>query len=153
MIFASFGNSPVPFLRMAEGLDNYARESGEVLIVQCGKTVFPFKHCIVHKFMDKQTFLSHLKECEVAILQGGWGGISEASEMGVRMVVVPRINGIEHHHDQEQLVRALEAKGNIIGCYELADLPMLIHKAKNYNFKPIHRGDASDLIMQFLDTL
>lgn len=153
MIFASFGNSPVPFLRMAEAIDKYGQTSGEQIIVQNGLTEYEFKHCTAQAFMDKETFISYLKSCDVAILQGGWGGISEASEMGVRIVVIPRINGVEHHHDQEQLVRALEAEGVLLGCYDTKELPDIIEKAKSFDYKPIKRGDASKIINDFLNSL
>ena len=153
MIFASFGNSPVPFLRMAEAIDKYGQTSGEQIIVQNGLTEYEFKHCTAQAFMDKETFISYLKSCDVAILQGGWGGISEASEMGVRIVVIPRINGVEHHHDQEQLVRALEAEGVFLGCYDTKELPDIIEKAKSFDYKPIKRGDASKIINDFLNSL
>ena len=153
MIFASFGNSPVPFIRLAEAIDKYGLVSGEHIIVQNGLTEYEFKHCTAQAFMDKETFISYLKSCDVAILQGGWGGISEASEMGVRIVVVPRIKGIEHHHDQEQLVRALEADGVLLGCYDTKELPGIIEKAKSFDYKPIKRGDASKIINDFLNSL
>lgn len=153
MIFASFGNSPVQFHRMAKAIDMYAAESGEKVIVQCGKTEYNFKYCIVYPFMDKDTFINYLKDCEVAILQGGWGSMSEASDLGVKMVVLPRIKGIEHHHDQEQLVKALEKEGIVLGCYDVRDLKQLIEKAKTYEYKPIKRGDASKIINDFLNSL
>lgn len=153
MIFASFGNSPVPFPRMAEAVERYAKESGEEVVVQSGKTEYEFKYCKVQPFMDKETFMANLKACEVAILQGGWGGMSEASDMGVRSVVIPRKNGVEHHHDQEQLVRALEKEGVVLGCYDTANLADVIEKAKTYDYKPIKRGDASKLINDFLNSL
>lgn len=153
MIFASFGNSPVPFIRMAEAVDKYAAESGEEVVVQSGKTEYDFKHCIVYPFMDKEMFIHNLRSCEVAILQGGWGAMSEASSMGIKMVVIPRINGVEHHHDQEQLVRALEKDGVVLGCYDVKDLKILIEKAKKYEYRPIKRGDASKFINDFLNSL
>ena len=151
MIFVSFGNSPVPFIRMAEAVDKYASESSERIIVQCGKTKYNFKHCEVVPFMDKKTFRSHLCSCEIAILQGGWGSISEASDMGVRMIVIPRINGVEHYHDQVQLVQALEGERILLGCYDTAMLPHLIEKAKVYDYQSVVRGDASKIINEFLN--
>lgn len=153
MIFASFGNSPLPFSRMAEVVDNYAKECGEEVVVQSGKTKYDFKYCTVYPFMNKDTFMANLKSCSIAILQGGWGSISEASELGVRMVVIPRINYIEHHHDQEQLVCALEKEGVVLGCYDTKNLASIIEKAKTYSYKPIKRGDASVLINDFLNLL
>lgn len=153
MIFVSFGNSPVPFIRMAKAVDKYAAETGEKVIVQSGKTEYDFKYCTVYPFMDKETFMAYLKDCEVAILQGGWGGMSEASELRVRTVIIPRIKGIEHHHDQGQLVRALEKEGVVLGCYDISDLAQLVEKAKTYEYRPIKRGDASKIINDFLNSL
>lgn len=152
MIFASFGNSPVPFFRMAESIENYAEMTGEEVVVQSGHTHFQYKFCKVFPFMDKDTFFYNLQNCSVAVLQGGWGSISEASEMGVRIVAFPRQKGKEHHHDQIQLVRALEAQGICLGCYDESCLPQLIEKAKSYFFKPINRGSAEKDINDFLNS-
>lgn len=153
MIFASFGNSPVPFTRMAEALENLAHSIDEEIIVQNGFTEFRFEACRAISFMDKETFMKHLTTCSVAILQGGWGGISEASDRGVRMVVIPRIKGVEHYHDQEQLVRALEKEHVCIGCYDVKDLVMKVEMAKYYDFRPICRGNAADLINEFIGSM
>ena len=153
MIFVSFGNSPVPFIRMAEAVDKYASESGEKIIVQSGQTKYHFKHCEAVPFMDKNVFRSHLESCEIAILQGGWGSISEASDMGVRIIAIPRINGVEHYHDQVQLVKALENEKILIGCYDITMLPQLVETAKVYEFCPIVRGDASKIINEFLNLI
>lgn len=153
MIFASFGNSPVPFLRMAKALDLLAEQSGEDIVVQNGKTEYEFRYCKAYPFMGKGEFLHYLQSCEVAVLQGGWGGICEASDLGVRCVVIPRINGIEHHHNQEQLVRALELQGVVIGCYDTRLLPELVEKAKTFEFRPIKHGDASGIINSFINSL
>lgn len=153
MIFASFGNSPVQFVRMAEAVEKYAKESGEEVIVQGGLTRYEYKYCKCIPFMDKQTFISHLKKCEVAIMQGGWGSISEASDMGVRTVIMPRRNGVEHHHDQEQLVRVLEQQGVCLGCYDETKLNDIIEKARSFEYKKIIRGSAAPFINEFLNNL
>jgi len=153
MILASFGNSPVSFVRMAEALEKYAHTTEEEIIVQSGYTEYDYKRCKAVRFMDKETFFHYLETCTVAILQGGWGSISEASDMGVRIVAFPRRNGIEHHHDQGQLVRALEDNGICLGCYNENDLPTLVEKAKTFDFKPIKRGSATTVINNFLENL
>ena len=152
MIFASFGNSPIPFIRMAEAVDSYAAQSSEDVIVQSGYTQYQYKHCKVIQFMDKETFFQNLRRCSVAVLQGGWGSISEASDMGVRIVAFPRRKGVEHNHDQEQLVRALENQCICLGCYEGSSLSSVIERAKHYNYKPISRGTAEMTINAFLNS-
>lgn len=150
MIFASFGNSLQSMARVAKVLDDFARTCEEEVIVQTGNTDYDYGYCHSVGFMDKETFFRYLKECSVAVLHGGWGSISEASDMGIRIVAVPRKNGMEVHHDQSQLVMALEKQSVCIGCYDEKDLPELIEKARTFDFKPIKRGSAAKEINEFL---
>lgn len=153
MIFASFGNSPVPFVRMAEALEQMARGMEEEVIVQSGYTKFGYKACHNVQFMDKNTFYDHLRKCSVAILQGGWGSISEASGMGVKIIAFPRRKGIEHYHDQIQLVRALDNLGCLIGCYDEKQLPELVEKAQNFTPKQLPKGSAKEVLTEFFESL
>ncbi len=153
MIFASFGNSPVSFPRMAAALERLAQEINEEVIVQSGYTQYDFKFCHSVGFMDSNLFYYHLKSSTVSILQGGWGSISTASELGVRIVAFPRFKGIEHHHDQFQLVKALEEMGVCLGCYDEKDLTAIVEKAKSYRFLPIKRGSATDIINSFISSI
>lgn len=153
MIFVSFGNSPRPFNRLAEAVDRMAEKLHEDVIVQNGYTDYPFKYCKCIPFMDQKAYTSHLRGCSTAILQGGWGGVSEASDMGCKVIAVPRRKGDEHYHDQEQLIRRLEEDGVCLGCYDTATLVDLVDKAKTYPFKPIKRGNASKAINDFIASL
>ena len=152
MIFASFGNSPVPFVRMAEALEQMARGMEEEVIVQSGYTKFEYKVCHKVQFMDKNTFYDHLRKCSVAILQGGWGSISEASGMGVKIIAFPRRKGIEHYHDQIQLVRALDNLECLIGCYDEKQLPALVERARNFTPKQLPKGSAKEILNEFLES-
>lgn len=153
MIFVSFGNSPKLFTRLARAVDNLAEIWNEEIIVQNGFTQYPFKHCKNIPFIEQSDYKTYLKNSSVAILQGGWGGISEASDLGCRIVVVPRKNGEEHYHDQEQLIRKLEEKGICLGCYDTHTLPSIIEKARTYEFKPLQRGSADSIINQFIESI
>lgn len=151
MIFAAFGNSPKPFTRLARALDKLASELDEEIFVQTGHTQYEYTKAKSVTFLPQKEFQEKLKECQVAILQGGWGGIAEASSMGCRIVCVPRIEGIEHYHDQTQLVRALEKEGILTGCYDISELSGLVSEAKDRVFTKIKTGDASDVINSFID--
>lgn len=153
MIFASFGNSPVPFDRLARAIDDLAKGLDEEVMVQNGNTHYAFKYCKNIPFLEQTEYKTYLKYCSVAILQGGWGGISEASDIGCRLVVVPRLKGVEHYHDQEQLVRQLEKAGVCLGCYDVDTLPEIVNKARTYAFRPIKHGNASIIINGFISSL
>lgn len=152
MIFASFGNSPRPFIRLARAIDQLATELDENVIVQTGHTDYAYTHAVATKFLTREEIKEKLRECDVAILQGGWGTIAEASELGCRIVCVPRIKGEEHYHDQSQLVQAMERKGVLIGCYDIARLPVLVQSAKVKVFNQIETGDASRVINSYIDS-
>lgn len=153
MIFVSFGNSPKPFDRLAQAVDNMAKELDEEVIVQNGFTQYIFKHCKSFTFISQSDYKTYLRRCSIAILQGGWGGVSEASDLGCKVVAVPRIKGFEHYHDQEQLIRKLEEEGVCLGCYDTDELLSVVIKARTYSFKPILRGDASKVINDFISSL
>ena len=142
MIFSSFGNVPKDFSRIAKALDSYAMTSKEEVIVQYGHTDYCFQHAIGKQFMDHQDMIDKMKNAEVVVLQGGWGTISEALFLRLRIVAVPRRYPKEHNHDQSELVRKLEQMGCLIGVYDENDLAYKIELARTYDFKEIKRGNA-----------
>lgn len=146
MIFSAFGNVPTPFNRLAKAIDQFASASNEKVIVQSGHTTYTFQNATGIAFMNQSDFKRHLKQASVVVLQGGWGGISEASDMGCRIVAVPRIQGSEHNHDQIQLVKRLEELEILLAVYNIHDLQLKIEEAKLFNFKPITRGSAAEAI-------
>lgn len=146
MIFVSFGNVPLSFNRLAIAIDEYAFSANEKVIVQSGNTNYNFKNATATAFMNHGEFTRYLKEASVVVLQGGWGGISEASGLACRIVAVPRISGLEHNHDQFQLVQELEKSGVVIGVYEIQNLSAKIKEARSFNFQPIKKGSATEII-------
>ena len=153
MIFVAFGNSPKQFERLAKAVDIRAKSIDDDVFVQTGYTKYDYKYAHATEFLTQESFINNLTSCDVAILQGGWGGIAEASLLGARIVAVPRIKGIEHYHDQIQLIKALESQGVLLGCYDTEELQDIVKKANTYNFQPIKKGDAGEVINDFIRNL
>lgn len=155
MIFVSFGNAPAnqSFTRMAEAIDKLGKETEERVLVQTGNTLYDFHHVNTVKFLEHQEMLNIMKEASIVILQGGWGTISEAIMLGKRIVSIPRRVGQECKHPQEEVVRFLEKKECLLGCYDTHKLPFIIEKARNYEFKPLQRGSADSIINQFIESI
>lgn len=151
MIFAAFGNVPTPFNRMAKAIDELAYSINEEVIVQSGYTKYDFRYATCIPFMNQSEFFNHLKQASVVILQGGWGSISEASDLRCKIVSVPRVKGLEHNHDQIQLVKKLEEMRILLAVYEISDLQTKVIEAKTFNFKPIKRGSAYEVIVSSLN--
>ena len=151
MIFVSFGNPYHSFDRLAIAIDKFAFESGEEVIVQTGHTKFDYKYAVSFDFCLQDEMKDYILRAEILVLQGGWGSISDAIDLGKKLVVVPRINGIEHNHDQEQLVRKLESIGCLLGVYDINTLPSIINNAKEFNFKSLKRGNPTNIIQKSID--
>lgn len=144
MILFSLGTHSQDFSRMAKAADDYAATTNERIVVQTGYTRYSFANVKEHfDFCSKERMMSLMDEADILVLQGGWGGICEAVDKGKRVVVMPRINGVEHVHDQGQVVRKMEELGCVLGVYDAKDLAKVIEKARTFDFKPLKRGNPS----------
>lgn len=143
MILFSLGTHGQDFSRMAMAADDYAASTDERIVVQTGYTHYKFKHVKEHfDFCSKERMHQLMDEADILVLQGGWGGICEAVDMGKRVVVLPRRNGVEHVHDQSQVARKMDELGCVICCMDEKNLPQMIEKARTFDFKPLKRGSA-----------
>lgn len=147
-ILCSIGTHSQDFSRMAKAVDELAGRMTDVdFVVQTGVTRYNFQYVNNHfDFCPKERMERLMDEADVLILQGGWGGMEEAVDNGKRCVVIPRIEGPEHVHDQEQLVRKMDALGCVIGCFDEKELEACVHKAMKMEVKPLKKGDATEAI-------
>ncbi len=150
MIFASLGTMDMPFVRMAQAIDEWASKNGEEVVVQTGYTTYKYEHCRSFDFCTKEEMQRYINEADILILQGGWGAISEAMEARKRIVVIPRYDKTEHIHDQFQLVRKLDSIGCVLGVFDEKDLPEKINMAKTFDFKQLSKGNAETTIREKL---
>lgn len=146
MIFASLGTMDMPFIRMAKAVDSLAASTKEKIIVQTGFTNYPYKHAESFHFCTKTEMEQYIRQADILILQGGWGTISEAMEFRKKIISIPRINKIEHIHDQFQLIRKLHNLGCVIGVFDEKDLPKAVERAKTFHFKYMPKGHAETII-------
>lgn len=151
-ILCSLGTHTQDFSRLAKAIDEVAEKYPLYdIIVQTGFTQYQFQYIAKHfDFCPKEEMEQLMNWADVLVLQGGWGGIEEAVDNGKHCVVVPRIEGAEHVHNQEQLVRKLDSLGCIIGCFDTKQLYDCISKAYKMQVQPIQKGDASEIINQAL---
>ena len=147
-IVCSLGTHSQDFGRMAKAVDELAAKMPNTdFVVQTGVTKYEFKNVKIHfDYCSKEQMAKLVDEADVLILQGGWGGIEEAVDCGKRCVVIPRIEGLEHIHNQEQLVRKMDALGCIIGCFDENKLESCVERALTMEVKPLKKGDATESI-------
>lgn len=168
-IICSLGTHTQDFKRMAKALDEYSVDSTDEFIVQTGYTDYKFKNITNYfNFCSKEEMQQLISDADLLIIQGGWGGMCEAVDKKKKIIVIPRINGPEHIHDQGQVVRKMEQLGCVIGVYVISDgeslpenifrdnrildayshktallLKDAIKKAKTFDFKPLLRGNSN----------
>ena len=142
MILITVGTHYQPFERLVKAGDEYAATTDERVVIQRGFTPYECKHAESFDFCQKDKMSKLMEEADVLVMQGGWGALREAIDDGKRIVAVPRIEGVEHVHDQEQVVRKLESEGCVLAVYDIKDLPAMIEKAKTHIFKPLKHGNA-----------
>ncbi len=139
------------FSRMAKAVDELAAKVDQRVIVQSGHTRYDYKNAEHFGFCTRREMLRYFRQADLLILQGGWGAISEAMEMGKRIVVIPRREGEEHIHDQFQLVRKLHELGCIVGVFDERDLLQRVEEAYTHHFVQLSKGDAESLIRAKLE--
>ncbi len=152
-ILCSLGTHTQDFSRLARAIDDVAGKNDDYdIVVQTGFTNYVYRNVKNYfDFCPKSRMEELVEWADILILQGGWGGIEEAVDKGKRCVVVPRIEGAEHVHNQEQLVRKLDSMGCVIGCLDVDRLSQCIARAMNMEVKPLEKGDASKIINDSLN--
>ncbi len=143
MILVTVGTHDQAFDRLIKAADNYAATSDERIIIQKGCSSYSCIHAESFDFCLKEEMSKLIEDASIIIMQGGWGAMCEAIDKKKKIIAVPRIEGVEHIHDQEQVVRKLESLGCVIGVYDISKLPEAIQKAKTFQFKTLKRGNAS----------
>lgn len=143
MILVTVGGHFQPFDRLVKAADEYAAQTNEKVIIQKGVSTYKCRHAESFDFCPKEKMSELLAEAAIVVMQGGWGAMCECIDKGKRIIAAPRIEGVEHIHDQEQVVRKLDSLNCIIGLYDMADLPVAIEKARSFSFKPLSRGNAN----------
>jgi len=152
MIFVTLGNVPIPFTRLAGKVDEIAGRVNEKFIIQYGYTDYPFKNVEVHKFLSSNEIERYIEDASFIISHGGYGTLSECIKKNKKVIAVPRVQG-EHNHSQEELVKALEAEGYIIGVYDTNDIEDAIKNIYTFNTKPFQKGNAGTVINEFIKKL
>lgn len=151
MILVTVGGHFQPFDRLIKAADDYAAKTNERVLIQRGVSTYHCQNAEDFDFCPKEKMSQLLAEADIIVMQGGWGAMCECIDKGKRVIAVPRIEGVEHIHDQEQVVRKLDSLGCIIGLYDVKGLAEAIEKARTFLFKPLKRGKADIIIDKLND--
>ena len=133
MIVAMVGTGPDSFDRLVQPLDNLAEKHGWDVYIQLGHTRYEPAHCRFERFVEREALLHMIETAELVITQGGYGSIRDALLFNKPIVAVPRYPALHEAPDhQEEMVRAMEEQGYLIGVYDVAQLESAIERAREF---------------------
>lgn len=152
MIVALLGTNPYSFDRLIRPLDELAGKNAWQGFVQLGHTVYEPVNLEYQRFVPKPELMSRIEAADVVVCQGGFGSIRDALRLGKSVVAVPRKPELgESPDEQEEMVRAMEAEGYLIGVYDIGDLEQAIAKARRFRPVPRPASRVPHIIGRFLE--
>lgn len=155
MILVLFGTNPHPFTRLLNEVERIANKRRDLFVVQAGTT--PFDHVTsleCHNFVEKQKLLQWIEDADVVICQGGFGSIHDCLRAGGKVISVPRKPEFnESTDDQEELVRAMDQMGYLIGVYDVKALEEALDRVENFTPKPLDEPRIPTIVSDYVHGL
>lgn len=131
VIVAMVGTGPDSFDRLVKHLDQLAESNSWEVFIQLGHTNYEPVHCRFERFIERDKLLKMIESAELVITQGGYGSIRDALLFDKPIVAVPRYPALQESPDhQDEMVRAMEEQGYLIGVYDIAHMESAIRRAR-----------------------
>jgi UDP-N-acetylglucosamine transferase subunit ALG13 len=159
LIFVVLGSQKFQFNRLLKEIDRLVEEGKltEELFAQIGNSDYRPKNYKYGNFLDRDDFVSIMKECDKVITHGGTGTIIEAVRRGKKVIAVPRLREFGEHIDDHQLqiVAQLKEMGLIEGASTIKELEELIKNIGEKEFKPYvsNRDSLLESIDEFIEQI
>ncbi len=103
MIFISVG-SQLPFDRLIKPIDEWAAtHPNETVFAQIGNSCFTPKHIEFCQTIDPVNYNKRIKEADIIIAHAGTGTIITALELGIPLLIMPRLAEKGEHRNNHQL--------------------------------------------------
>lgn len=135
MIFVTVGTHEQQFDRLVKAVDDFRAEGvlAEPVFIQTGYCEYVPAYCEHERFLSFEGMAGRMRDADVIVTHGGPSSFIEAMAAGKVPVVVPRKGSLGEHvndHQADFVRQVAERKGGIVPCYEVADLPFAIEKAR-----------------------
>jgi UDP-N-acetylglucosamine transferase subunit ALG13 len=157
VILVLFGTNRFPFPRLARAVEELASRSAEEIVVQLGFTTYPPRGTQCFNFLPRQELHSLIRRADIVITHGGFATISDCLELGKKIVAVPRKNELGENKDsgrgQEEIVRRLDEDGQLVGVFNLGELPKALEKGRRLNICRRSASDIPRLVLEFVQTV
>ncbi len=130
MIFCTVGTTD--FDDLVRAVDELAPTLDEPVIFQIGHGLYEPRHGEWFRF--RPDISDYIRDASLVIAHGGFGTTVDALYAGALLISVPNPDRFDKH--QEQIIRQFGAEGYLIPCFDLADLPRAIEKARTASLHP-----------------
>ncbi len=137
MIFCTVGTTD--FDPLLAAVDAVAPTLNETVLFQIGQGLYEPRHG--PWFRLRPSIDDILAEASLVIAHGGFGTIIEVLTLGKPLICVPNPDRYDRH--QEQILRRFAADGYLLACFDLADLPAAIDRARISSFNRYELPNAT----------
>lgn len=149
MIFVTVGAGD--FNALIEAMDALApplAADGEKVLLQIGHGAYVPQHAEYFRFAP--SLEPYYDQAAVIVSHGGIGVVTEVLRKGKRLVGVSNHDRYDDH--QDDLLRAMAARGHLIWCQDLRHLAAAITEARHAVLTPYQEepGQIADIIIDFL---
>lgn len=108
MIFTTVGTQ-LPFDRLLCGMDSWAaRNQGVKVIAQAGASTRRFQNMQTVSYLSQAEFRDHMISARLVVAHAGMGTILSAAELGLPVILMPRLANFGEHRNDHQLDTAKE---------------------------------------------
>ena len=152
MVFVMLGNSPYSFSRLLDIVNEWAKTTGEHVIVQAGHTPTDGVDLDCRGFIDHDEVIELIRSSDFVICQGGFGSLKDCLELGKPVIAMSRTPEYgEALHSQRELVDALVADGRVVSLDDDTDLSGAVTRVKTMSTSENKSTKLPDLISYLID--
>ncbi|MEO9573509.1 MAG: glycosyltransferase [Tateyamaria sp.] len=146
MIFTTVGTQ-LPFGRLLCGMDSWAaRNQGVKVIAQAGASTRRFQNMQTVSYLSQAEFRDHMISARLVVAHAGMGTILSAAELGLPVILMPRLAKFGEHRNDHQLDTAKEMArlSNVSIVQDVEALHQALNVARALSF-PMPRDQSVDV--------
>lgn len=140
----------MPFDRLIRTIDEWAQATGRTdCFAQIGPSKFSPEHISYTNFLEPQEFRQCMAEASGVVAHAGMGTILMALEIGLPILVLPRLARLRETRNDHQTATArhLADAGLVLAARDEMELPMRLAELETSRMRtPITRTANADLL-------
>lgn len=153
MILLTVGTQ-LPFDRLVHTIDDNAHYFKEKIVAQIGASDYKARNIQASQFMSPDEMENIMSQATLVISHAGMGTIINCVNLGVPIIVMPRLSRFKEHRNDHQ-VDTVDAFGDVQGvyvAYNELDLVELIKKPHDFLPPNGFYSDEKSMMKNFLES-